>query len=103
MTTPAGSSQESGTQSEKDRRSGQDRRQGDRRQGDRRDNTFGGVGHKGGGFFENRMMVVGTILFGVLVGMVIMKLTTTPSSPAVNRASLPSGGIDVIVKPAAEP
>lgn len=83
-----------------DRRSGTDRRQGDRREGDRR-GGFGGVGRKGNGFFENPLLVVGTVLFGVLVGIAIMKVTSAPSQSApVTQTNLPSGGIDVIVKPA---
>ena len=83
-----------------DRRSGGDRRQGDRRDGDRRAGGFGGVGRKGNGFFEQPLLVIGTVLFGVLVGIAIMKVTSAPSQSApVTQTNLPSGGIDVIVKP----
>lgn len=82
-----------------DRRSGMDRRSGDRRDDDRR-GGFGGVNRKANGFFENPLLVVGTVLFGVLVGIAIMKVTSTPLRPApVTQTNLPSGGIDVIVKP----
>lgn len=88
------------TPPEGERRRGVDRRQGDRR-GDRRTrDSFGGVGHKGNSFLDHPWWVVGTIVFGVLVGMLIMMVTSTPlGSGPVTRTNLPSGGIDVIVKP----
>lgn len=85
--------------SDADRRKGGDRRQGDRR-GDRRTReSFGGVGRKGTAFLDHPWWVVGTVVFGVLVGMLIMMVTSTKTNGPVMRTKLPSGGIDVIVKP----
>lgn len=88
---------------EGERRKGGDRRMGDRRDGDRRTrDSFGGVGHKGTSFLDHPWWVVGTVVFGVLVGMLIMMATSAPTgSGSVTRTNLPSGGIDVIVKPEA--
>jgi hypothetical protein len=88
---------------EGDRRAGGDRRTGtdrrDRRGGeDRRTReSFGGVGHKRGSFLDHPWWVVGTVVFGVLVGMLIMAMTSTPAVPDVPRSG--TGGMDVIVKP----
>lgn len=86
-----------------------ERRKGERRAGERsgdrrtRD-SFGGVGHKGTSFLDHPWWVVGTVVFGVLVGMLIMLATSTPPATAVTRTNLPSGGsIDVIVKPDSAP
>lgn len=86
-----------------ERRKG-DRRQGGDRSGDRRTrDSFGGVGHKRTSFLDHPWWVVGTVVFGVLVGMLIMLATSTPPSTMVTRPNLPTGGIDVIVKPDVEP
>lgn len=82
-----------------DRRTGTDRRE--RRGGDERRtrDSFGGVGHKRASFLDHPWWVVGTVVFGVLVGMLIMIATSTPPAPPdVPRAS-GTGGMDVIVKP----
>lgn len=87
---------------EGERRKGVDRRQGDRRgNGDRRTrDSFGGVGRKGTAFLDHPWWVVGTVVFGVLVGMLIMVVTSTPTGGGIiTRTNLPTGGIDVIVKP----
>ena len=77
-----------------------DRRQGGDRSGDRRTrDSFGGVGHKGTSFLDHPWWVVGTVVFGVLVGILIMLATSTPPSSMVARPNVPTGGIDVIVKP----
>ena len=81
-----------------ERRQGGDRRGGDRT-GDRRTrDSFGGVGHKGTSFLDHPWWVVGTVVFGVLVGMLIMLATSTPTVGVIPR-NIPAGGIDVIVKP----
>ena len=87
-----------------ERRKGE-RRAGDRSDGDRRTrDSFGGIGRKGTSFFDHPWWVVGTVVFGVLVGMLIMLATSTPPAAMVTRTNLPSGGsIDVIVKPDAAP
>lgn len=82
-----------------ERRKGGDRRAGDRSADRRTRDSFGGVGHKGTSFFDHPWWVVGTVVFGVLVGMLIMVATSTPPAGVVTRTNLPSGGIDVIVKP----
>lgn len=82
-----------------ERRQGGDRRGGDRA-GDRRTrDSFGGVGHKSSSFFEHPWWVVGTVVFGVLVGMLIMVVTSAPGANIVSRTKLPAAGIDLIVKP----
>lgn len=81
-----------------DRRTGTDRRGDDRRTRD----SFGGVGHKGNSFLDHPWWVVGTVVFGVLVGMLIMIATSTPTAPETVPARAPGGPLDVIVKPEPE-
>lgn len=94
-----------GSAAEAERRRGSDRRSGvdrrDRRVSDERRtrDSFGGVGHHRGSFLDHPWWVVGTVVFGVLVGMVIMVVTSTPPSTHDVPKVTGTGGMDVIVKP----
>ena len=83
-----------------DRRSGIDRRSGDRRTG----SSFGGVGEKKATFLDHPGWIVATVVLGILIGIAIMRFTSTPIAAPVTRAPAAkakpaTSGMDVIVRP----